>query len=310
MAMHTIQPGMKAFEDHDGAPGFIGFKDQGRFRHAVSDPVCPPGAADKLLRKFHQSHGEITFFHVSPATAWVLRDLGYFVNQIGEEAIINLAGHTWNGRDKEDIRRQHNNAMKAGVVVSEICDDMSLSDEADRLSRQWLATVKRVKRELCYATRRPCFPGGPGVREFYGFCDGRMEAFVHFDPVYREGAVEGYIPAVSRRRPDSPKGTQALIIREAMAQFTKEGVSRLYLGLMPAHKVEDKEDRLLNPSPFVSRLFGWMGRSPLANRFYPFRGVSFHKTRYRAQSSKVYMAFGRRYPVREMISFGRMAGIL
>ncbi|MDH5637802.1 MAG: DUF2156 domain-containing protein [Nitrospinota bacterium] len=310
MAMHTIQPGMEAFKDLGGAPGFIGFKDQGRFRHAVGDPVCPPDAADRMLRRFHQSHDRITFFHVSPSTARVLRDLGYFVNQIGEEAVIDLAGHTWNGRDKEDIRRQHNNALKAGVAVLEIYGDMALSHEADRLSSQWLAKVKRGKKELCYAARRPCFPGGPGVREFYGFRGGRMEAFVHFDPIFHEGEVEGYIPAVSRRRPDSPKGTQALIVREAMAQFRKEGVARLYLGLLPAHKVEDKDDLELNPSPFVSRLFGWMGSSPLANRFYPFRSVSFHKTRYRAQARKVYMAFGRRYPVTDLISFGRMTGIL
>jgi len=310
MAMHTLQPGMESFEGHDGVSGYIGYRDYGPFRYTVGDPVCPPEATYDLLLQYHQSHPRITFFHINRSTARILRDMGYYANQLGEEGIIDLAEHSWSGRGKEDIRRQHNNALKSGVVVRESDGDPSHGEEARRISGQWLGVVKKGKKELRFAARRPEFPAGAGVREFYGFCRGRMEAFVQFDTVYRDGKVEGYLPSVSRRRPGSPKGTQALIIREAMGKFRQEGVARLYLGLFPANKVEDQDDPEMNPSRMVSRLFGWMGRSRVANMYYPFKSLSFHKTRYRARSRKVYMAFSNPSPVMDLILFGRMVGVL
>ena len=311
MSWHSMQPGVAMFE-RPGYPGFIAYKDHGRHRHVVGDPVCPPEALEGLLGEFHKSRhpGRISFFHISLGPARALERIGYYINQIGEEAVIDLAGHTWRGRKKEDIRRQHNNAVRCGVEVVEGTGGGELLQEARLVSAEWLAEVKKGKKELCFAARPPSFGSRPGVRNFYGYQDGTMVAFVQFDPVCRHGQFEGYLPSVLRRRKQAPNGTQALIIKEAMEQFRAEGARSLYLGLLPAHNVEDLEGGQFRRSRFVAALFSWMGRSALANRFYPFKAVCFHKARYRASSRKVYMAFGAEYPITAMLSFGRLTGVI
>lgn len=308
LSFHTMQAGLDYF---DYSPdGFAAYKDYGGRRFALSDPVCSRFKTRELLESFDRTHPRITFFHITEATAAALDAMGYYVNEMGEESIIDIPTYTWSGRDKEDIRHLHNAARKHGVEAREIYGDSRVYQEARETSMVWLEKVKKRAREMWFLTRRPIYDDCPPIRRFYAFENGKMTGFIYFDPVCAGGRVQGYCPSILRRRPEASEGTLDWIIRAAMEKFREEGVSKLYLGLMPAYRVEDDVESRFRHSRFTMRLFRYAYRSRAANSIYGFSSLSFHKLRYRAPTKKVYMATRSAVPLKEFFMAGRMMGVI
>lgn len=308
LSFHTMQAGLGYFDCFPD--GFAAYKDYGGHRFALSDPVCSRFKTRELLERFDGTHPSITFFHITEATADALDAMGYYVNEMGEEGIIDIPTHSWSGRDKEDIRHLHNAARKHGVEAREIYGDGRIYEEARETSRVWLEKVKKRAGEMWFLTRRPVYADYPGVRRFYAFEKGKMTGFIYFDPVCAGGRAQGYCPSILRRRPEAAEGTLDWIIRVAMEKFREEGVAKLYLGLMPAYRIEDDVRRRYRHSRFTMKLFRFSYRSRAANRVYRFKSLSFHKLRYRAPTRKVYMATRSAIPVKELFLAGRMMGVI
>ena len=77
-------------------------------------------------------------------------------------------------------------------------------EEVRHLSETWQST--RQTRRLIHFFYRPLvLTDEPDVRKFFLFNPaGEIVAFVFFDPIYRDGLILGYSPAVKRRLPDAP----------------------------------------------------------------------------------------------------------
>jgi len=305
LSFHTLQNGIQYF-DIDPY-GYIAYKDFGPFRFALSDPVCDDSDIASMVQRFDNEHGNITFFHITAKTANALNRLGYHVNESGEETLIDLATYSFSGRDKEDIRHLHNKANREGVLVHEIYGDRDVYEEAQKITGQWLQN-KRTTSELWFITRQPVYDDFLCVRKFYGYLDGKIVAYVYFDPVWDGSEVLGYCPSILRCLPDAPKGVLPWIICEAMGKFKKEGVGKLFLGLMPLYNIEDDIHKLYNYSPETMMLMRWIYSSKLSNWFYGFKNLAFHKQRYRAEKRKVYMATRSRLPVMQLSFAAFMVG--
>tara|TARA_B100000959_G_scaffold18261_3_gene17650 strand:+ start:14325 stop:15236 length:912 start_codon:yes stop_codon:yes gene_type:complete len=290
--------------------GFIAFRDHGPYRFALTDPICSPIEMSRVINRFNNTHSSILFFHITDSSASTLERLGYYINEIGEEVIIDLRSFSFDGRSKEDIRHLHNNAKRARVEVLEAYSDKWLYNQAQQITCSWLSELKKSPREFQFVTRKPHYDDFFNVRKFYGMENGKVSAFVYFDPVWHNGRLIGYCPSILRRRPESPKGTLAWILKNAMDKFREEGVKNLYLGLMPAYNIEDDKISQFRYSWHTMTMFRWFYNSAITNWFYGFKTLAFHKERYRAVKKKVYMATKSRLPALPLFHMGKLVKVL
>ncbi|VAX14767.1 hypothetical protein MNBD_NITROSPINAE04-811 [hydrothermal vent metagenome] len=306
LSFHTFQPGLDYYEIHPH--GYIAYKDFGPARFVLCDPVCDKSDMGLMLERLDRSHKRITFFHLTETSANILDGMGYYVNEMGEEAVIDIPEYTFAGRRKMDIRHLHNRGRKDGVEVREIYGDDNIYEQARRISISWLKDLKKTSNELWFITRRPIYSDYFCVRKFYGFIDGQVVAYVYFDPVWDGNELKGYCPSILRNRPEAPKGALAWIIHEALQKFKAEHAGKLYLGLMPFYNLEDDINNRYCHSPYTKKLLEWVYKSKITNSFYGFRSLTFHKQRYSANSSKVYMATKSRFPAFDLLFSALMVG--
>ncbi len=304
LGFHTLQNGLQYFDD---PCGYIAYKDFWPFRFALCDPVCDATDIAIMAQRFDNEHGNITFFHITAKMAEALDRLGYYVNESGEEMVIDLATYGFSGRRKEDIRNLHNRARCAGVSVREIYGNMQAYEEARKITGQWLQN-KITTNELWFITRQPVYNDFFSVRKFYGYLDDKMVAYVYFDPVWDGNEISGYCPSILRCLPDAPKGALPWIIHEAMEKFKAEKIGKLFLGLMPLYNIEDDTHNIYHYSPETMRLMRWIYASRFSNWFYGFKNLAFHKLRYRAERRKIYMATRSRFPVCQLSFSAFMVG--
>ena len=307
IAYHTVQNGLDYFDYQDG---YIAYKEYGGHRFALGDPVCSLTEMPKALENFCATHGSITFLHISPFCANLLENIGFYTNEMGEEARIDLDNYSFSGRKKVSLRNMHNTARRLGVKAEEWPDDIEYNESAREISRLWLSKIKKSRREMWFVTRRPIYSQQEDVRRFYAILDGKPVAFTDFDPMWRDGTLFGYCASVLRRLPEAPSGALDLVVHNAMERFRSEGIKTLSLGLMPLYHIEDDLPGGKNYSQFSMRLFRWAYNSSLTNNIYGFRSLSFHKERYRANRTKIYLATKRAYPVGPLFSAGRLIGVI
>ena len=307
IAYHTRQGGLDYFDFEDG---YIAYKEYGGHRFVLGDPVCSLADMPHAIESFCAKHDYVTFLHISPICANILEEFGFYVNEMGEEARIDLSTYSFSGRKKVSLRNMHNTAKRLGVTVEEWADDIEHNESAREISRLWLSKVKRSRREMWFITRRPIYSVQGDVRRFYAVLDGIAVAFADFDPMWKDGALFGYCASILRRLPEAPSGALDLIVSNAMEKFKAEGIETLSLGLMPLYKIEDDLPGGKNYSWFSMRLFRWAYNSLITNNIYGYRSLSFHKERYRSDGAKIYLATKSRYPIRPLYKAGRLIGVI
>lgn len=286
LAYSALQPGMRYFGDAD--TGVIAYRMSLGQAIVLGDPIAPPEKKVALLDAFIEAYPRSLHMQIHRDTADQLTRHGYRITPVGVENEIPLDTFTLRGRRKADLRHYRNRAVAGGIVVREEADTPELRAELEPVSDAWLPLKTGHGEELEFLARPYLLRSEPGVRIFTGRIDGAPVGFVIMDPMYRAGRVIGYTVTILRHLPDSPEGTVDYINLEAMAQFATEGVPMLSLGVSPFHRLPElaaKEGTGALPVYWVYRfLTGW------GNWIYHFHGLSFHKSRYRANEIPVYTA--------------------
>ncbi|MCH8498232.1 MAG: DUF2156 domain-containing protein [Marinobacter sp.] len=291
-AYFNLQSGVRRF----GARG-LGFlsyrpvKCLGRvFNFVFANPVCEPRMRRWLLRAFLNSvPGRHLFVGVDAEVAADLASLGFHLNEFGTEYSLPLAEFSLAGKAKKQLRHAANLHHRAPVSVLEQPWQDVDGAAVKALSEAWRQHKAVGSRELRLLTRPPVYGDEWGVRKFYAYDgDGRLLGFVFFDPFFEQGQVTGYTANILRQDLErAPTGLLDYIILTAMQVFQQEGVSRLSLGIAPLHGVEAMagERRLVR---HIAQLLYQHG-----NQFYAFKALSYHKTRFRGEETKWYLATDR-----------------
>jgi lysylphosphatidylglycerol synthetase-like protein (DUF2156 family) len=241
-----------------------------------------------LIGRFLQDNPSAVFVVISEHCAEVLRDMGYKVNCIGPEPELpvqtyNTAG---NWRDLDMIKRARNESKREGVVIREERLEDVASEKLEAVSSRWMGTKILNDREIWIYARRPIWESEPDVRKFIAYDRaGEIIGFVFYDPVYRGGKVIGY-SANTSRCDESRYGRLATAIHmEAVDRFRGEGVETLNLCLAPfvrLHLGKYNDDKL-------TKLFFELSES-YGNKIYNFKGLAFHKSKYRVKEKPLYFA--------------------
>ncbi len=261
---------------------------------AFSDPVCAPGDYPRIIRSFLSRYPRAVFACVSEPCAVALRELGFKVNCIGSEPELPVQTYNTNGNWKELdlIKRGRNEAKREGILIREDRIESVNRDELNAISALWIGTKKVNDREIWIYARRPVFDFEEDVRKFIAYDrDGRVAGFVFYDPMYRDGKVIGYAANISRCNEQRFGRLATAIHMEAMERFKSEGKEVLNLCLSPFVNLDQGKFN----DDFGAKLFFNLSVR-FGNDIYNFRGLAFHKSKYRGSEKPLYFASNGAWP--------------
>lgn len=289
----TIQDGLEYFIDDE--LGYVAFTSvihpvfaRKTKRIVLSDPVCSRENLPKLLGKFLEQNPQAVFVVVSEHCAEVLRSLAFKVNCVGPEPEIPIQTYNTKGNWKEldMIKRARNEAKREGYVIREERIEDVPKEKLNAVSSQWMGNKILNDREIWIYARRPVLETEEDVRKFIAYDkNGNIIGFVFYDPMYRDGQVFGYSANTSRCNETKYGRLATAIHMEAVDIFKTEGKEILNLCLAPFVRLElgKYNDDLISKLFFVlSEKYG--------NDIYNFKGLAFHKSKYRVKEKPLYFA--------------------
>ena len=282
----AVQSGLKYFGDNRG---YIAHDNRFGYTFVLGDPVAAARDRERLIRQFVAQHRLLAFCQISPATAQIVRKLGFYVNEMGVDSIVSLTGYDFRGQEKKWLRTAESWTNRRGYTTREETAERVGVKLINSVSLAWRATRTIKRKEVRFLNRPFVANDEIGTRRFFFFdADERLLAFVSFDPIYRDGQLIGYVACSKRRHPDAPAYAEQAIMKYAIEVFQNEGCQELRLGLSPLAGIEDQEFR---SSWFIHKLFRYGFSSRVINSyFYNVQGHAEYKRRYRGREEKVYFA--------------------
>ncbi len=286
LAYAALQPGMHYFGDP--ARGYVAYRPCLGHAVVLGDPLCPPEGRADLLHSFVKAMPRPVFMQVMTETAALLRDLDLLVTPVGVESEIDVADFCLRGKRKADLRHYRNKARQGGVRIYEAPDTQTSRTALDTISREWLRNKSFFSRELSFLARPYIARPEAETRLFVAEVGIRPVAFVVLDPMFAACACRGYTVTILRHRNGVPEGTVDAINLRIIEQLRAEEVPVLSLGVSPFRGIGELA-RTDGPGARAAyALFLALRRwgSPV----YHFKGLVFHKSRYRAREVPVYVA--------------------
>lgn len=257
-------------------------------RIVLSDPVCDPKDLGTLVTDFLKEHPAAVFAVISESCARLLREMGFKSNCVGYEPELAVQTYNTQGNWKEldMIKRARNEAKREGIEIREVDISTVPIEQLQALSAKWMQGKKVNDREIWVYARRAVYQPEHDVRKFVAFDkEGIAVGYVFYDPMYRDGKVYGY-SANTVRCDEARYGRLATAVHMvAMETFKAEGIEVLNLLLCPFTNLENGvfSDDLATKWFFqISQKFG--------GEIYNFKGLAFHKSKYRGVEKPVYFA--------------------
>lgn len=286
----TVQPELEHFGDERG---FLAYKMVRGTAMVLGDPVAPHANAGDLIGRFLRRHRDAALWQVSRPVAEILAELGFFINELGTETRLDLAGYDFAGQRKRNLRKAVVRAAKLGYVTRE-CPLASVDlEEVKAVSHAWKRTRPLRRRETAFLSRPIVFGEELDVRRFFTFDrDGKLVAFAVFDPIYENGAIVGYSIATTRSLPNADLVLHA-VKRCAIETFQEEGKRWVFHGLSPFEGINDK-DFATHENWLVRRAFRFAYSNSLFNRYvYSLRGLAQNKRQLGGVTEQTYYAFNK-----------------
>ena len=292
LAFATLQQGMEYFV-HD--LGYIAFTSVTHpvfapkvKRIVLSDPVCAVEDLRPLIEAFIQENPRAVFAVISEECARVLRLMGFKGNTVGYEPVLDVQSYNTKGNWKEldMIKRARNEARREEISIREVDIGTVAKDQLEDMSARWIGGKKVNDREIWVYARRPVYVQEPGVRKFVAFDkEGKVAGYVFYDPMYCDGRVYGYSANTVRCDEKRYNKLATAIHMTAMDAFKPEGIEVLNLLMCPFVSL----DHGIYNDDWATKLFFQISER-YGNNIYNFKGLSFHKSKYRGVDRPVYFA--------------------
>jgi lysyl-tRNA synthetase, class II len=196
------------------------------------DPVGDEAEIDGLLaelqRIVHANGWRLAVVGASEAHLDCYRRLGLKPVSIGEEAVLDPAEFSLEGRAIRKVRQSVSRLRKAGysfriVPADEVAP--ALGAELEDVSVSWRGG--EPERGFSMAIDDLHIPGT--VLAVAEDAEGRVGGFLHLVPSLRAGSSGGWSLSAMRRRPDAPNGLTEFLVVETLAWARDTGASELSL---------------------------------------------------------------------------------
>jgi lysylphosphatidylglycerol synthetase-like protein (DUF2156 family) len=272
-----------------------------------SDPVCAASDLPKLITDFLNVFPRAAFTCISENCSQSLREMGFKANCIGYESVLPVQTYNSKGNWKELdlIKRGRNEAKREGITIREEDITQVNHDDLKAVSEKWIAGKPVNDREIWIMARRPVFAHEPDVRKFVAYDrEGRAAGFAFYDPMYRDGKIFGYSANISRCDEKRFGRLATALHMEALEKFRSEGTEILNLLLAPCSNLDEGKFN----DDFGSKVFFKLSEK-YGNDIYNFRGLAFHKAKYRGVPNFLYFASNRFWPSNDIYLAFRSADI-
>jgi lysyl-tRNA synthetase class 2 len=231
---------------------FLGYRVEAGVLLLCGDPVGSPPAMRDLLRQacaFAEEHGlRIAAVNASGDLLPLYEEAGLRSLYIGDEAIVDTAAFSLDGRAIRKVRQSVNRIERAGYTA-EVAELGALTPadvtELERVARSW--RDGRAQRGFSMALDSLCAEDQADtlvVAARDG--SGTTRAFLHFVPVYGRPAVS--LSAMCREH-ESPNGLTEFLVVKAIELLRDRGISDVSLNFAAfarlLHAPQGRKERLL-----------------------------------------------------------------
>jgi len=214
---------------------------------ACGEPVGPPEDRVAAVRHFRDTcrRRGLTpaVYQAGVDLAPPARGLGFSTLKIGEEAILDLAGFSTQGKRRANVRHSATRAERAGLAVRFFdggVDDSAIMDQLVAISSAW-QRERRLK-ELGFSMHGFSIErvrSQPVAVAVDG--SGRVHAFITLLPTYADG---GMALDLMRRAPEAAPGAMELLLARSAAHLREGSYTYFSLGLAPLAGVGGAEHGL------------------------------------------------------------------
>jgi phosphatidylglycerol lysyltransferase len=250
---------------------FIAYRLANGVALVLADPIGPAEERAPLLVDFiaycRKQDWQIAFYQASTTTQQLCRAHGLQALKVGEEAIINVARFTTQGKAGAPVRHSIARAKRDGLTVQcwqgEQPPDTILAGMR-RVSQAWLGADK-ARMQFGFSMGRFPADWSPELLTTAALDpQGEVRAFLTWTPLYQGN---GWSLDVMRRTKGTPPGTMEMLIAESIEWANAKGYAHMSLGLAPLAGLDaTAETGLITPSSEdvtsgASHRFSWLERS-------------------------------------------------
>ncbi len=281
-------PGFVTWTSTDGQVA-ISYRPVSGVAIALGDPVGP---RDAWRAAAHEFRGFCFRAGWTPAWYAVTDEFraeigsGWQTTQIGEDAIVDLAGLEFKGKAWQDVRTARNHAAKLGVRLQEVRlteAPAALRTQIDEVSRGWVDGKSLPEMGFTLGTIEHA--ADPEMRTHIAIDDaGVVHGVTTWLPVHRDGNVVGWTLDVMRRRTDGFRPVMEFLIAESALAFQAEGFATMSLSVAPLARRSPAAAR----TP-LDRLLDRM--SALLEPAYGFRSLLAFKAKFHPRFAPVYLGY-------------------
>jgi lysyl-tRNA synthetase class 2 len=246
-----------------GAGGVVAYRVVGRTAVVSGDPVGPEGSVaalvGPLLQRAHHAGGRVVLYGTSERHLSTYRALGMRAVCVGEEAVVDPAGFSLEGRAVRKLRQSVNRVARRGWRIEayrgrEI--DARLEAEIDALEADWRS---RHDRMLGFAMAMGEFDLGVRPADLYVLAwspEGRLGAVMRFLSYRGNLSLD-----TMRRVGETPNGLNESLVCRALLVAREHGVGEVslnYAGLGHLVRGGPSGHRLIGAAQRVG--LAWLGR--------------------------------------------------
>jgi phosphatidylglycerol lysyltransferase len=310
----VAEPGWEPFWSRRGR-GVVAVIRQGRHLFSSGGLLAPAAHQAELLAELVEAADArrqvLTFFNIPEEQLPLFRAAGFQATKWGEEALVDLPGCTWSGKDYEWVRRQSSYCRRQGLAVAECRREnvtpagwQALAAELSEVAALFLdGKPQSGEVRFIEAGFDPARLGRKRV--FVARADGgrgRIEGFLACNPCQRGRT---WVLETYRQRPDAVRGTIPFLMHEVMHVLRAEGIQQVSLCLIPGLRCRE-------PLAGDSRMARWglvLG-TQYFNLIFDAAGAYHFKSRFRPRFENRYLCVRPRMSLATAVAFLRLVGVL
>ncbi len=254
---------------------FLAYRVAGNVALTLGDPVGPEEELESTVREFLEMCGEngwgVGFHQTLPDFLRVYQDLRLKKLKIGDDAIVDLASFSLEGKSRKELRSKVRQLEATGVRTIEyqppIPDDVIAQLRA--VSDEWLHIPGRRERgftlgqfEVAYLRSTPIVAAVDK--------NGTMLAFVNVITIPNLKDISGDL---MRRRSEAPNGIMDYLFVKLFLYAKEQGYERFSLGMAPMAGFQEREDATVEERAIHS-FFQQL------NFLFSFRGLRHYKAKF------------------------------
>jgi phosphatidylglycerol lysyltransferase len=266
--------------------GFIAYKTANDFALTLGMPVCEQDDIiySKLITAFEEyceQHGlKTAYYRVDESYLPFFHDRGKRSLVIGQEAILDLANFSMEGKKRQNLRTARNNLMKKGYQCKVATPPVpgNILQQLKAVSNDWLGKLgeeeivfsqgmfleKEVRQHTVLYLEAP---------------DSRIVAFLDLIPDYKPGEARYDL---IRKLADEYSGCLDMLMVELIFYCKEQGYQSLNMGLAPMSGIEAPKDLRERTIKFAYENI---------RRFRHYKGLRFFKEKFDPQWENKYLIY-------------------